>query len=230
MLKELNALSGLRQAPERPFVVLIGGAKVAGKIGVIGNLIKLADTVLVGGAMAYTFLAAQGGSVGASHVEEDQINLAKRILLKADNRRDLEFLLPVDHICAPEMAVDAPTTVVSGNNIPDELMGLDIGPDTLSLYRDRLDGAKTIFWNGPMGVFEMEPFASGTLGIAKAVAHANAMSWVGGGDSISAIRKAGVTPFITHISTGGGAGLEFMEGKEMPGVSALRSTKMVHDD
>jgi phosphoglycerate kinase len=229
LVKELNALGGLIEAPARPFVVIVGGAKVAGKIGVIENLLDVADTILVGGAMAYTFLAAQGIDVGTSRVEHDKIPLAKRVLNKVAWNRKLEFLLPQDHVCAAEIAEDAPASVFRNDEIPEDMMGLDIGPDTVAQYRERIAGAKTLFWNGPMGVFEMAPFAAGTLEIANAVAQANAMSCVGGGDSVAAIRKAGVTPFITHISTGGGASLEFLEGKELPGVEALRLGRAVAD-
>ncbi|HIA05041.1 MAG TPA: phosphoglycerate kinase [Myxococcales bacterium] len=224
MQKELEALTRLIRAPERPFVVVVGGAKVAGKIGLISSLLERANSILIGGAMAYTFLAARGMDVGNSHVEEDKIGLAKRVLTKVNNRRTLELLLPVDHVCAPEISDESAPRVIAGDAIPQELMGLDIGPETVALFRQRIAAAKTIFWNGPMGVFEKEPFANGTMEIAKAIAHASARSCVGGGDSVSAVRKAGVTPFIGHISTGGGAGLEFLQGKELPGVEALRTT------
>ena len=229
MLKEIKALSALLAAPERPFVVMVGGAKVAGKIGVIENLLNVADTILIGGAMAYTFLAALGVGLGASRVEEDKVALARRVLTKAD-AKGVELLLPVDHVCAPEIAVDAPITVVqNGDVVSEALMGLDIGPATLELYKSRIATARTVFWNGPMGVFELDPFATGTMTVANAVAKSGATSVVGGGDSVAAVRKAGVTPFINHISTGGGASLEFLEGKELPGIEALRLSRRMYD-
>ncbi len=225
MLREIKALSSLVQSPDRPFVVIVGGAKVAGKIGVIENLLGVCDTILIGGAMAYTFLAAKGLRIGNSRVEEDKIPLAKRVLTKAD-AKGVQLVLPSDHVCAPEIAADAPATIFhNGEVVPKALMGLDIGPETVAQYSQLIADARTVFWNGPMGVFEMEPFANGTMTIANNVARATATSVVGGGDSVAAVRKAGVTPFINHISTGGGASLEFMEGKELPGIEALRLSR-----
>jgi len=221
MLKEIEALSALLKSPERPFVVIVGGAKVAGKIGVIENLLNVADTILIGGAMAYTFLAARGVEVGNSRVEEDKLALARRVLTKADAKR-VELLLPRDHVCASEISETASVKTFANGEIPEDQMGLDIGPETVSLYCERIMDARTVFWNGPMGVFEMEPFSAGTFAVANAVANTNATSVVGGGDSVAAIRKAGVVPFINHVSTGGGASLEFLEGKELPGIEALR--------
>ncbi|MEC8022861.1 MAG: phosphoglycerate kinase [Myxococcota bacterium] len=221
LIREVKALSALLSAPQRPFVVSIGGGKVAGKIGVIENLLNVADTILIGGAMAYTFLAALGVHVGSSRVEEDKLALAKRVLTKADAQK-VQLILPSDHVCAREADELAPTSIHSNGEVPDGLLGLDIGPQTLNEYLGHIKEAKTVFWNGPMGVFELEVFARGTNALAQAVAQSNAMSIVGGGDSISAIRRTGLTPFISHISTGGGASLEFLEGKELPGIEALR--------
>ena len=225
MIREIEALSALLKAPARPFVTIVGGAKVAGKIGVIENLLNVCDTILIGGAMAYTFLAARGVTVGKSRVEEDKIALARRVLVKAD-AKGVQLVLPSDHVCAPEIAADAPATIhQNGDEVPENLMGLDIGPETVAMYTEIIGRAKTVFWNGPMGVFEIDRFASGTMAICNAVAKANAQSVVGGGDSVAAVRKAGVTPFISHISTGGGASLEFLEGKELPGIEALRLSR-----
>jgi phosphoglycerate kinase len=221
MAREVSALASLLRSPQRPFVVLVGGGKVAGKIGVIENLLNVADTVLIGGAMAFTFLAALGVDVGSSRVEEDKLALAKRVITKAEAQK-VQLILPSDHICAREIDALAPTSIHANGDIPDGLMGLDIGPETLDEYMGYLKAAKTVFWNGPMGVFELEPFARGTNALAQVVAHSNVTSIVGGGDSVSAIRKAGLTPFISHISTGGGASLEFLEGKDLPGLEALR--------
>lgn len=221
MVKEVQALSALSRAPERPLVLVIGGAKVAGKIGVVENLLGQCNAILIGGAMAFTFLAAQGVDVGRSRVEEDKINLARRVLRKAEDK-GVDIALPVDHVCARELAADAPTRLCANDEFPPDLMGLDIGPQTVADFQERIAGARTVFWNGPMGVFEMEAFSAGTMAVAQAVARANATSVVGGGDSVAAIRKAGVTPFINHVSTGGGASLEFLEGKELPGIEALR--------
>lgn len=228
MLKELTALSRLMTEAETPFVLVVGGAKVAGKLGVIEHLLDRADSVLIGGAMAYTFLAARGVDVGASRVEVDKIPLAKRVLTKAEAMKT-ELLLPTDHVCARELAADAEHTVYKNLEVPTDHMALDIGPETVAIYKTRIDSAKTVFWNGPMGVFEHEAFAVGTNSIAHAVAHSTAHSVVGGGDSLAAIRKAGVTPFISHISTGGGASLEFLEGRDLPGVEALRIGRVVTD-
>ena len=221
MIREVEALSSLLRTPQRPFVALVGGAKVAGKIGVIENLLNVADTVLIGGAMAYTFLAALGVDVGESRVEVDKIPLAKRVITKADAQK-VQLILPSDHICAREIDALAPTSVHMNGEIPAGLMGLDIGPQTLDEYIDSIKAAKTVFWNGPMGVFELEPFSRGTNALAQVIAQSNVTSIVGGGDSVAAIRGAGLTPFISHISTGGGASLEFMEGRELPGLEALR--------
>ncbi len=225
MLQEIKALSSLLDQPERPFVCVVGGAKVAGKVGVIENLLAVCDTILIGGAMAYTFLAAKGIRVGNSRVEEDKIPLAQRALLKAEGR-GVSLVLPSDHVCAPEIAEDAPTAIFqNGDEVQRHLMGLDIGPETVAQYTEAVNNARTVFWNGPMGVFEVRPFATGTMSVANAIAKSNATSVVGGGDSVAAVRKAGVTPFINHISTGGGASLELLEGKELPGIEALRMSR-----
>ncbi|MFT5430601.1 MAG: phosphoglycerate kinase [Myxococcota bacterium] len=228
MLSEVRALSQLMKRPERPLVLVVGGSKVAGKLEVVENLLSQCDTVLIGGAMAYTFLAALGIRVGTSRVEEDKIALAKRCIAKADAKH-VEIVLPSDHACAPEIADDAPITIHQNGDVPARLIGVDIGPETIANFSERLAGAKTIFWNGPMGVFENANMAKGTMAIAHAIAGGHAISVVGGGDSVAAVRKAGVTPFINHISTGGGASLELLEGKELPGLEALRRTKREAD-
>ncbi len=221
MVKEVQVLSALTRAPERPFVVVVGGAKVKGKIGVLENLLAQCDAILIGGAMAYTFLSALGVDVGASRVEEERLTLARRVLRKAE-AKGVEILLPKDHVVAAELAADAPTQICQNGEFPEGFMGLDIGPETVVDFQKRIEGARTVFWNGPMGVFEMDAYAAGTMAIAQAVAKANIVSVVGGGDSVAAIRKAAVTPFINHVSTGGGASLELLEGNELPGLEALR--------
>ena len=222
MEKELEYLGKALQHPERPFVAILGGAKVGDKIGVIRNLMKKVDALLIGGGMAYTFLKAQGEQVGKSLVEEDKIELARELMKEAKDQK-LRFLLPVDHVVASKVDVNARMQVVnSGQPIPAEMMGLDIGPKTIEAFSEEISRARTIVWNGPMGVFEVAPFAKGTFKIAHAVAdNAGATSIVGGGDSVSAVQAAGVADKITHISTGGGASLEFLEGKKLPGVEAL---------
>ena len=222
MEKELDYLGRAMEHPEKPFVAILGGAKVSDKIAVIENLLKKVDTLIVGGAMAYTFLKAQGQQVGKSRVEEDKLNLAVQILSDA-KRRGVKFLLPVDHVVADKIDSNAkPQTIAQGQPIPENLMGLDIGPATIDAFSEEISRAATIVWNGPMGVFEMPPFARGTFKVARAVAdNAGATSIVGGGDSVSAVKAAGVADRISHISTGGGASLEFLEGKQLPGVEAL---------
>jgi len=222
MEKELEYLGKALQHPERPFVAILGGAKVGDKIGVIRNLMKKVDALLIGGGMAFTFLKAQGEQVGKSLVEEDKIELARELMKEAKDQK-LRFLLPVDHVVASKVDVNARVQVVnSGQPIPPEMMGLDIGPTTIEAFSEEISRARTIVWNGPMGVFEVAPFAKGTFKIAHAVAdNAGATSIVGGGDSVSAVQAAGVADKITHISTGGGASLEFLEGKKLPGVEAL---------
>ncbi len=219
MEKELEYLGRAMSHPEKPFVAILGGAKVSDKIAVIENLLGKVDTLIVGGAMAYTFLKAQGQPVGKSRVEDDKLDLAKKILQDAKSR-NVKFLLPVDHVVADKLEAGAKTQTVK--SIPDNLMGLDIGPQSVELFSDQISRAATIVWNGPMGVFEMPAFAKGTFKLARAVAdNAGATSIVGGGDSVAAVTAAGVVDKISHISTGGGASLEFLEGKELPGVKAL---------
>jgi phosphoglycerate kinase len=223
MEKELTYLGKAISNPERPFVAILGGAKVSDKIEVVENLMKIADVLLIGGGMAYTFLKAQRQGIGKSLVENEKLDLAKKILDDA-RVRNFKFLLPVDNVIAPEFKADAPTKVVDVGAMPDDQMGLDIGPRTIALYAAEIGKAKTIVWNGPMGVFEMPAFAKGTLAIAKAVASATdggATSIVGGGDSVAAVHQSGVADKISHISTGGGASLEFLGGRKLPGVEAL---------
>ena len=216
--KELEYLAMATSSPRHPYVAIIGGAKISGKIDVIRNLLTLADTVLIGGAMTYTFLAALGLGTGNSLVEEEKVGVARELLDSAAER----IMLPVDHVIAERFSADSTPRSVRGR-IPEGWMGLDIGPETIALYESALRAAKMIVWNGPMGVFELEPFATGTIAVAKAVEQASesAVSIVGGGDSEQAIRSAGVGDKITHISTGGGASLEFLSGKTLPGVAAL---------
>jgi phosphoglycerate kinase len=223
MEKELAYLSKAIAASERPYVAILGGAKVSDKIEVIENLMKLADTMLIGGAMAYTFLKAQGHPVGKSKVEDDKLELARDLLQRAAEQ-NFRLLLPVDHVLGRDFRADTETRVIAVGEDPGEWMGLDIGPKTIEQFAEALHGAKMIVWNGPMGVFEMEPFSRGTLAIARAVADATgagAVSIVGGGDSAAAVKQAGVAAAISHISTGGGASLEFLAGRKLPGVEAL---------
>jgi phosphoglycerate kinase len=220
---ELDAFHRILDDPEHPFVVVIGGVKVADKIGVIERFTELADTILIGGAMAFTFFAAKGLEVGASrHEDPEGQEIAGRAMADAAER-GCELVLPVDEIVPDRFAADADYRTVDADSIPDGWMGLDVGPRTVQLYAQRLGAAKTIFWNGPMGVFELEPFAGGTIGIADAVADSGAVSVVGGGDSVAAVNRAGVAGRITHVSTGGGAALELVEGHELPGVAALET-------
>ncbi len=220
MKKELDVLSSLLHEPNRPFVAVLGGAKVSDKIGVTENLLNKVDTIIVAGGMAYTFLNALGYSVGNSILEADKINLAKDIMAKA-KERNVRVVLPVDNVVGESFASDTNTKVVSSDSIPDGFMGLDIGPQTARLFAEVIGEAKTVFWNGPVGAFEWEPFREGTFSIAKAIAQSGAVSVVGGGDSLAAIEMLGFADKMTHISTGGGASLEFLEGKELPGIAAL---------
>jgi len=223
MEKELAYLGKAVSNPLRPFVAILGGAKVSDKIEVVENLMKIADAMLIGGGMAYTFLKAQGLPIGKSLVENDKIDLAKKILADA-KARNFKFLLPTDHVTAPEFKADAPATKGDVTATPADQMGLDIGPKTIASYAAEIAKAKTIVWNGPMGVFEMPSFAKGTLEVAKAVAAATVSgttSIVGGGDSVAAVHQSGVADKISHISTGGGASLEFLGGRKLPGVEAL---------
>jgi phosphoglycerate kinase len=218
---ELKAFASLLDRPQHPFVVVIGGVKVADKIGVIDRFTQLADSILIGGAMAFTFLASAGISIGSSRQEDEQGRQTARQAVADADLRGCELLLPVDVVVADRFAADAATKVVPVDKIPDGWMGLDIGPETTELFAGRLASAQTVFWNGPMGVFELEPFAHGTLAVARAVAASGATSVVGGGDSVAAVNVAGVADQITHVSTGGGAALELVEGKPLPGVAAL---------
>ncbi len=226
MEKELEYMGNALQHPQKPFVAILGGAKVSDKIGVIRNLMSKVDALIIGGGMAYTFLKVQGQQVGKSLVEEDKLDLARHLLEEAKAHK-IKFLLPVDHVIADRIEANAVTRIVGeGQPIPPEQMALDIGPKTIELFSEAVADARTIIWNGPMGVFEVEPFARGTMKIAKAVAeNGGATSIVGGGDTVSAVHKAGVEERITHISTGGGASLEFLEGKKLPGVEALTDRK-----
>jgi phosphoglycerate kinase len=222
MLKELEHLGSALNHPKKPFVAIIGGAKVSDKIGVIRNLLDKVDALLIGGAMTYTFQKAQGRDVGKSLVEDDKLDLARELLEQA-KARGVRLFLPVDDVVAPEISNEARRQIIdAASPIPSGQMGLDIGPKTVKLYADVIAKARTIVWNGPMGVFETPAFAHGTVKIAQAVAgNRNATSIVGGGDSVAAVQQAGVADKISHISTGGGASLEFLEGKKLPGVEAL---------
>ena len=222
MEKELEYLGRALHHPEKPFVAILGGAKVSDKIPVITHLMDKVDSLIIGGGMAYTFLKALGEQVGKSLVEDDKLELAKHLLQEAKTRK-LKLLLPVDHIAADKVDANAHVTKVEqGQPIPSHLMALDIGPKTIEIFEEEIARARTILWNGPMGVFEVSPFARGTFKVARAVAdNPGALSIVGGGDSVSAVRAAGVADKMTHISTGGGASLEFLEGKKLPGVEAL---------
>jgi phosphoglycerate kinase len=223
MEKELAYLGKAMTDPARPFVAILGGAKVSDKIEVVENLMKIADAMLIGGGMAYTFLKADGQPIGKSLVEEDKVDLARRLRQEAQVKK-FALLLPVDHVVGAEFKADTATQTVSVSATPDGWMGLDIGPKTIDAYRQKIASAKTIVWNGPMGVFEMPAFSKGTLEIAKAVAAATtagATSIVGGGDSVAAVHQSGLADKISHISTGGGASLEFLGGRKLPGVEAL---------
>jgi len=218
--KEIEYLGNALATPEKPFIAIIGGAKISGKIDVITNLLGKVDTLLIGGGMAYTFYKAKGLPVGNSLVEEDKVELARDILSKVTSS-GVKFMLPVDHVIADKFDAEAATKIVAEDGIEDGWMALDIGPETARQYAAEIADAQTIVWNGPMGCFEMAPFAAGTQAVAQAVADSDAVSIIGGGDSASAVKKAGLADRMTHISTGGGASLEFLEGKELPGVVAL---------
>jgi phosphoglycerate kinase len=220
MMEEIESLEKVLVNPQKPYVAILGGAKVSDKIGVVQNLLEKVTTLLVGGGMAYTFLKAKGFEVGKSLVEEDQIGFSLTLLKKAEGK--VKFLLPSDHIAAERMDVQAKRQVVKNEKIPSDWVCLDVGPETVKMFSEEIRLAKTIFWNGPMGVFELEPFSQGTFAIARAVAGSAAFSIVGGGDTVAAVNKAGVAERISHISTGGGASLEFVEGKKLPGIEALK--------
>ncbi len=220
MMKEIENLERILVNPSKPFVAILGGAKVSDKIGVIENLLDKVTTLLIGGGMAYTFLKAKGFQVGKSLVEEDQIGFSKEMIKKAKGKIDL--ILPSDHIAAERIDAQAKKERVKNEGIPSDWICLDIGPETIQIFSEKIKSAKTIFWNGPMGVFEIEPFSHGTFAIAEAIAGSSAFSIVGGGDSVAAVNRAGVADRMGHISTGGGASLEFLEGKKLPGIEALR--------
>ena len=218
--KELEIMGGALNDPKRPFVAVLGGAKVSDKIGVINNLLERANTIVIGGGMAYTFAKAQGGSIGKSLCENDKLDYALEMIEKA-KKNGVKLLLPIDTVAADNFSNDAKRMVVSTMAIPDDYEGMDIGPETTKLFCDAVKGAGTVVWNGPMGVFEFENFAAGTRAIAQALADSGAVTIVGGGDSAAAVEQMGFADKITHISTGGGASLEFLEGLELPGVACL---------
>ncbi|MBP1569786.1 MAG: phosphoglycerate kinase [Oscillospiraceae bacterium] len=218
--KEIDVMGKALDNPVRPFVAVLGGAKVSDKIGVITNLLEKVDTLIVGGAMAYTFLKAEGHNVGISLCEEDKLELACELLAKA-KEKGVSLLLPVDHIAADKFDENAEPVAVEGKDIPDGLMGMDIGPKSVELFKEAVKNAKTVIWNGPMGVFEFKNFAGGTFAVAEAIAETDCISIIGGGDSVAAVTKLGFADKMTHISTGGGASLEFLEGLELPGIAAL---------
>ena len=220
MEKELAYLGQALANPKHPFVAVLGGAKVSDKIQVIENLLEKVDSLIIGGGMAYTFLKAGGTEVGKSLVEEEKLDLSRRLMKKAEDK-GVRILLPEDHVIAPEFKAEAKHKVCTNEDFPADWMGLDIGPKTASKYSDTLRQAAMVLWNGPMGVFEFDAFAQGTFAIARALADSSAVSIIGGGDSVAAVNKAGLESEMTHISTGGGASLEFLEGKELPGVAAL---------
>ncbi len=220
MAKEVQTLTGMLSDPKRPFVAILGGSKVSDKIGIIENLMNIADTILIGGAMCFTFLLAQGKSVGTSKVEKDMVDTAQRILDLA-KEKGVDLRIPVDVVCANMFADAADKKTVTVDEIPDDMMGLDIGPETVKLYREAIMGAATVFWNGPMGVFEFPSFEAGTRGVAEAVADSPATSIIGGGDSGAAIKKFELENEVSFISTGGGASMRLLEGKPLPGLEAL---------
>ena len=219
MQKEIDFLGNAVENPERPFVAILGGSKVSSKISVINNLLEKVDTLIIGGGMCFTFTKAQGGNVGKSLLEEDYLQYALDMIEKA-KEKGVKLLLPVDAVAADEFSNDANIKVVPQNEIPEGWMGLDIGPETAKLYAEAVKSAKTVVWNGPMGCFEMPNFANGTETVAKALSETDAVTIIGGGDSAAAVNQLGYGDKMTHISTGGGASLEFLEGKELPGVAA----------
>jgi len=218
--KELEIIGGALAAPKRPLVAILGGSKVSSKIGVINNLLEIADTIIIGGGMAYTFAKAQGGTVGKSLLEADWLDYCNEMVAKAE-AKGVKLLLPVDTMCAAEFSADATPVLCDTKAIPDDMMGLDIGPKTIEAYTAAVKDAGTVIWNGPMGVFEFPAFAEGTRAVAQALAETDAITIIGGGDSAAAVAQLGYADKMTHISTGGGASLEFMEGKELPGVVCL---------
>ena len=218
--KEIAALDGGINNPKRPLVAIVGGSKVSSKIAVLTNLLDKVDSLLIGGAMMFTFIKAQGGNIGKSLCEDDKIEVAKEIIKKAEEK-NVKFVLPIDVVVADEMSEVSNTFVCKPNEIPDDYMGLDIGPETLKLFKDEIATAGTVVWNGPVGVFEINKFAVGTNEIATAMAQSEAVTIIGGGDSAAAVEKAGLSDQMSHVSTGGGASLELMEGKKLPGIEAL---------
>ncbi len=226
MEKEVEMLSKVTYSPQKPYVVILGGAKVSDKIGVIDNLLKKADRILIGGAMMFTFLKAQGMKIGTSKCEDDKVDVAKKIMSDA-KKANVDFVLPVDCVCATELKTGTQKKVINlSEGIPDGWMGLDIGPKTIELFKSKLNGAKTVVWNGPMGVFEIDDFAVGTKAIAETMAKMkDAITVVGGGDSAAAMDKFGLSEKVSHVSTGGGASLEFLEGKELPGITSIADSK-----
>ncbi len=218
--KEIDIMGKALDDPKRPFVAILGGAKVSDKIGVINNLLEKCDTIIIGGAMAYTFLKAEGHNIGNSRFEEDKLDYALEMINKAKTK-NVSFLLPIDNTCADHFGADAEPQVCKSVDIPADLMGLDIGPSTIELFSNALKDAGTVVWNGPMGVFEFEKFAIGTKAVAKAIAESNAVSIIGGGDSAAAVEQLGYADKMTHISTGGGASLEYLEGLVLPGIDCL---------
>ena len=218
--KELEIIGGALADPKRPLVAILGGSKVSSKIGVINNLLNIADTIIIGGGMMFTFSAAQGGKIGNSLLEADWMDYAREMIQKAKDK-GVKLLLPVDAVCGDKFAADAQTKVVKAGEVPDGWMGMDIGPETVQLYCDAVKDAGTVIWNGPMGVFEFPAFAKGTEAVAEALSKTSAITIIGGGDSAAAVQQLGYADKMTHISTGGGASLEFMEGKELPGVACL---------
>jgi phosphoglycerate kinase len=223
MMKEVECLEKALINPQKPYVAILGGAKVSDKIGVVENLLNQVTTLLIGGGMAYTFLKAKGFEVGKSLVEENQMDFSLNLLKRAEGK--IRLILPADHVAAERMDTQARRQIVKNERIPKDWVCLDIGPETVRAFSEEIRMAKTIVWNGPMGVFEMEPFSEGTFAIARAIADSSAFSIVGGGDSVAAVNKAGVADKISHLSTGGGASLEFLEGKKLPGIEALRKNK-----
>jgi phosphoglycerate kinase len=219
--KEIQFMGGALADPKRPLVAILGGAKVSDKIGVISNLIDKCDTIIIGGGMAYTFMKYMGHNIGTSLLEADWVDKAGEMMQTAEDK-GVKFLIPVDNRCGKEYKEDTEVLVCKSDDIPDGWMGLDIGPKTEKLFADAIDGAGTVIWNGPMGVSEWDNFASGTIAVAKAIADSGAISIIGGGDSVAAVTKLGFADKMSHISTGGGASLEFLEGKELPGIAALQ--------
>ena len=218
---EIKYLGDILNSPRKPLTAILGGSKVSDKLGVISNLLEKADTLLIGGGMAYTFIKAAGGQIGRSICESNQLDYAREMMAKAE-RLGVKLLLPLDNVVSYEFAPNAETSIVESMHIPEDLMGMDIGPKTVKLFSDAIKESATVVWNGPMGVFEYDAFAKGTIAIARAIAESDSISIIGGGDSASAIRKFGFADRITHISTGGGASLEFLEGKDLPGIACLQ--------